>query len=137
VASRFYRWRQQGIFERLLAEIHQRADACGELGWLVHSVDGSVVGAHQHAAGARTSPGRTGKGMAHPQDAALGTSRGGLSTKLHLRTDGVAGRRWCWPPRDSVMRSPSCSGCWTAGRSSGPGRMGGQVEGSRASGPPG
>ena len=31
VASRFYRWRQQGIFDRLLAEVHRRADACGEL----------------------------------------------------------------------------------------------------------
>ena len=29
VASRFYRWRQQGIFDRLLAEVHRRADACG------------------------------------------------------------------------------------------------------------
>jgi transposase len=89
VASRFYRWRQQGIFERLLAEIHRRADACGELDWLVLYVDGSVVRAHQHAAGPATSPGRRPeKGIAHPQDEALGTSRGGLSTKLHLRTDG-------------------------------------------------
>jgi transposase len=55
VASRFYRWRQRGIFERLLAEIHRRADASGELDWLVHYVDGSVVRAHQHAAGAATS----------------------------------------------------------------------------------
>ena len=56
VASRFYRWRQQGIFERLLAEVHRRADGCGELDWLVHYVDGSVVRAHQHAAGARHQP---------------------------------------------------------------------------------
>jgi hypothetical protein len=55
-ASRFYRWRQQGIFERLLAEVHRRADACGELDWLCHYVDGSVVRAHQHAAGARHQP---------------------------------------------------------------------------------
>jgi hypothetical protein len=52
VASRFYRWRCDGLSERLLAEIHRRADACGELDWLVHYVDGSVVRAHQHAAGA-------------------------------------------------------------------------------------
>jgi transposase len=56
VASRFYRWRQQGIFDRLLAEVHRRADAGGELDWLVHYVDGSVVRAHQHAAGARHVP---------------------------------------------------------------------------------
>jgi transposase len=52
VASRFYRWRRDGIFQQLLAEVHRRADACGELDWLGHSVDGSVVRAHQHAAGA-------------------------------------------------------------------------------------
>jgi transposase len=57
VASRFYRWRRDGVFDRLLAEIHRRADACGELDWLVHDVDGSVVRAHQHAAGARHRPG--------------------------------------------------------------------------------
>jgi transposase len=56
VASRFYRWRQQGIFDRLLAEVHRRADAGGELDWLVHYVDGSVVRAPQHAAGARHVP---------------------------------------------------------------------------------
>jgi transposase len=56
VASRFYRWRRDGIFERLLAEVHRGADACGELDWLVHYVDGSVVRAHQHAAGARHAP---------------------------------------------------------------------------------
>jgi transposase len=56
VASRFYRWRRQGVFDRLLAEITRRADVLGELDWLVHYVDGSVVRAHQHAAGARRQP---------------------------------------------------------------------------------
>ena len=56
VASRFYRWRQQGIFDRLLAEAHRRADARGQLDWLCHYVDGSVVRAHQHAASARHQP---------------------------------------------------------------------------------
>jgi transposase len=58
VASRFYRWRRDGVFEQLLAEVHRRADACGELDWLCHYVDGSVVRAHQHAAGARHQPAR-------------------------------------------------------------------------------
>ena len=53
VASRFYRWRRDGVFQRLLAEVHRRADACGELDWLVHYVDGSVVRAHQHASGTK------------------------------------------------------------------------------------
>jgi transposase len=56
VASRFYRWRRDGVFERLLAEVHRRADGCGDLDWLVHYVDGTVVRAHQHAAGARQAP---------------------------------------------------------------------------------
>jgi hypothetical protein len=56
VASRFYRWRRQGVFDRLLAEVTRRADVLGELDWLVHYVDGSVVRAHQHAAGARRQP---------------------------------------------------------------------------------
>jgi transposase len=58
VASRCYRWRRDGVFDRLLAEVHRRADGCGELDWLCHDVDGTVVRAHQHAAGARHQPGR-------------------------------------------------------------------------------
>jgi transposase len=56
VASRFYRWRRQGVFDRLLAEVQRQADACGEVDWLLHCVDASVVRAHQHAAGARHQP---------------------------------------------------------------------------------
>jgi hypothetical protein len=44
------------VLDRLLAEITRRADVLGELDWLVHDVDGSVVCAHQHAAGARRQP---------------------------------------------------------------------------------
>ena len=51
-----YRWRRQGVFDRLLAEVTHRADVLGELDWLVHYVDGSVVRAHQHVAGARRQP---------------------------------------------------------------------------------
>ena len=58
MASRFYRWRRDGVLQRLLAEVHRRADASGELDWLVHYVDGSVIRAHQHAAGARHQPGQ-------------------------------------------------------------------------------
>jgi transposase len=37
---------------------------------------------------ATSPPSRTAKGIAHLQNEALGTSRGGLSTKLHLRVEG-------------------------------------------------
>lgn len=53
VASRFYRWRQAGVWERLFAELQRQADAEGRLNWDVHFVDGTVVRAHQHAAGAK------------------------------------------------------------------------------------
>jgi hypothetical protein len=54
VASRFYRWRRQGIWDRVSAALQADTDARGELDWLLHLVDGSVVRAHQHAAGGRT-----------------------------------------------------------------------------------
>jgi len=59
----------------------------GLVEWQV-SVDSTVVRAHQHAAGARTHPGRQAQSPggvgAEPADHALGRSRGGLTTKLHL-----------------------------------------------------
>lgn len=53
VSSRFYRWQQAGIWQRILQELQQQADARGDLNWQVHSVDGTVIRAHQHAAGAK------------------------------------------------------------------------------------
>lgn len=53
LASRFYRWQEQGLWQRILEALHQDADAAGELDWEVHSVDGTVSRAHQHAAGAK------------------------------------------------------------------------------------
>ena len=56
VSSRFYRWRKAGIWERVLAQLQAEGDVQGELDWEVHSVDGSIVRAHQHAAGAKKPP---------------------------------------------------------------------------------
>ena len=53
VASRFHRWRKQGLWDRLLAEEQREADALGQVAWEVHYVDGTNVRAHQHAAGAK------------------------------------------------------------------------------------
>ncbi|MFE1782222.1 IS5 family transposase [Streptomyces sp. NPDC059506] len=78
--TRFRRWALDGTFERMLQAAQARADAAGNIDWLV-SVDSTVVRAHQHAAGAR-------KGGRGP---ALGRSRGGLTSKIHLACDG-AGR---------------------------------------------
>jgi transposase len=53
VYSRFWRWRAGGIWDRIFAAVQQEADAAGEVDWSVHFVDGSVIRAHQHAAGAK------------------------------------------------------------------------------------
>lgn len=53
VASRFYRWRKEGLWGQILAEVQREVDAAGGLEWEVHYVDGTNVRAHQHAAGAK------------------------------------------------------------------------------------
>ena len=53
VASRFYRWRRQGLWDRRLAEVQREADATSQVDWEAHYVDGTSVRAHQHAAGAK------------------------------------------------------------------------------------
>jgi transposase len=53
VAGRFYRWRRSGIWQKILQSLQQQADASGQMDWEVHYVDGSVIRAHQHAAGAK------------------------------------------------------------------------------------
>ena len=50
--TRLRRWAKDGTFERMLRAAQAKADAAGDIDWLV-SVDSTVVRAHQHAAGAR------------------------------------------------------------------------------------
>jgi transposase len=52
VANRFYRWWRAGILERVFAALLADGDARGALDGLLHYLDGTVVRAHQHAAGA-------------------------------------------------------------------------------------
>jgi transposase len=63
------------------------ADAAGLITWDV-SVDSTIARAHQHAAGARRHPSQQqeppGGLSIDPEDHALGRSRGGLTTKIHL-----------------------------------------------------
>jgi hypothetical protein len=42
----------EGIYDRMLQAAQARADAAGDIGWLM-SVDSTVVRAHQRAAGDR------------------------------------------------------------------------------------
>ena len=53
VYSRFWRWQRAGVWDRLFAAVQRQADAAGQLDWAVHFVDGTVIRAHQHAAGAK------------------------------------------------------------------------------------
>ena len=53
VYSRFWRWREAGVWDRVFAAVQQEADAAGRVDWGVHFLDASVIRAHQHAAGAK------------------------------------------------------------------------------------
>ncbi|MFE2136820.1 IS5 family transposase [Streptomyces sp. NPDC059466] len=81
VYNRLRMWAVDGTWERVFTTLMAQADADEDLNWAV-SVDATIVRAHQHAAGAR-------KKVPHPTnpDHAIGRSRGGLTTKVHLAAD--------------------------------------------------
>jgi transposase len=83
----YRRWQRDGSWARILTGLQARADADGLIMWDV-SVDSTIMRAHQHAAGARRNPDAQKEppgGIEHePADHALGRSRGGWTTKLHL-----------------------------------------------------
>ncbi|WP_406273636.1 IS5 family transposase [Streptomyces sp. NBC_00191] len=83
--KRLVRWAVDGTWERILGAVLAVADADDDVGWTV-SVDSTVCRAHQHSAGAR----KRGRPRSEPEDHALGRSRGGLSTKVHLASDSRA-----------------------------------------------
>ncbi|MGI5380571.1 IS5 family transposase [Streptomyces sp. CA-251387] len=84
VYTRFRRYALDGVFTRALQQIQAQADAVGDIDWLVQ-IDSTVVRAHQHAA---TTGRKGGSSADEPDDHALGRSRGGLTTKIHLACDG-------------------------------------------------
>ena len=87
VYALFRRWQRAGVWRRIVTGLQARADAAGLITWDV-SVDSTIARAHQHAAGARRLPYAQaeppGGVTAEPGDHALGRSRGGWTTKLHL-----------------------------------------------------
>ncbi|WP_351233203.1 IS5 family transposase [Streptomyces sp. NPDC002133] len=83
VYNRLRMWAVDGTWERVFTALMAQADADKDLNWAV-SVDTTIVRAHQHAAGARKKGGSIGE----PDDHAIGRSRGGLTTKIHLAADG-------------------------------------------------
>jgi transposase len=73
VFQRFNRWCKAGLFETIMAKLQDP-----DLGVLL--LDSTIIRAHQHAAGAEGSC---------SQAEALGRSRGGFSTKIHVACDGL------------------------------------------------
>jgi transposase len=53
VATRFYRWQKAEVWQQILASLQAMADKTENLDWKVHYVDGTVIRAHQHAAGGK------------------------------------------------------------------------------------
>lgn len=96
----FNRWSKEGRIEQILDRLQEQANEQEKIDWDLWCIDGSVVRAHRVASGARrtapaqeaapTRPGPLSRVPASPEpwDHGLGRSRGGLSTKLHLVTDG-------------------------------------------------
>jgi transposase len=69
--NRFVRWRRAGIWETILNALAAAHDAA------VQMIDTSMVRVHQHAAC-----------IADSANQAIGRSRGGLTSKLHVVVDG-------------------------------------------------
>jgi transposase len=82
VYSRFRRWTRKGIWGRIVGALQAAGDARGEVDWELHFADGSVVRAHQHAAGAK-------KGAATKPSAAAGAASAPRSTSART---GAASR---------------------------------------------
>ncbi|MFF2384515.1 IS5 family transposase [Streptomyces sp. NPDC058108] len=95
VYERHRRWSADGTWETILHTVQADADAEGRIDWSMVSVDSTSCRAHQHAAGARRDaphvPKKRSRPRQHRPDEGLGRSRGGLTCKIHLASEG--GRR--------------------------------------------
>jgi transposase len=72
VYHRFNEWCKKGVWQRLLAAVQDP-----DLEWLM--LDSTIIRAHPHAAGMNGGT----------DDQALGRSRGGFGTKIHLAVDAL------------------------------------------------
>jgi hypothetical protein len=81
---RFNRWTKDRTWGRLLGALHAGLDASSKIDWELFAIDGTSVRASRSAARAG---GKTGT-AAEPPDHALGRSRGGFGTKIHIICDG-------------------------------------------------
>jgi len=91
---RFNRWRRDGTWVRIATALLDELDDRGKVDHDLWCIDGTVIRASRAAAGARRtarSPralgGRRDVRLREPSDHALGRSRGGFGTKIHLVCD--------------------------------------------------
>lgn len=68
VYTRFRRWQQSGVWDRMLAALQTAADERGDLDWDLHFLDGTTIRAHPCAAGAKKGA------VTRPSAAAAGAS---------------------------------------------------------------
>ncbi len=81
---------RDGTWERILDHVVVKNDWVGNVEWMI-CVDSSNVRAHQHSAGARKKKGGCATGWVEAlavDGEALGRSRGGLTSTIHLAVDG-------------------------------------------------
>jgi transposase len=106
------RWARRGVWAAILAVL--TADADNEYAM----IDGTIVRAHQHSAGAVKTDG----------DQAIGKSRGGLSTKIHVLVDApgnplkiilTAGQVHDLAGADALLPEMAWTHIWTAPSSQG------------------
>lgn len=81
----FRRWATSGLWQRIYEAFIDRILKAGNIDFELWCVDGTVIRAHRVAAGA---PKEHETAEENAEKHALGRSRGGYSTKLHLLTDG-------------------------------------------------
>jgi transposase len=83
----FRSWQLAGRWAAIVTALQARSAEAGLIDWTV-SVDSTINRAHQHAAGARRHPEQQKQPpVGEPADHALGRSRGGLTTKVHLAAE--------------------------------------------------
>ncbi len=94
VYDRFNWWRKDGTWARILTTLLDELDDAGRISRELWCIDASVIRASRAAAGARKQPaqpcalgGNKGTQLKEPEDYALGRSRGGFGTKVHLICD--------------------------------------------------
>jgi transposase len=87
--DRFRRWSQEGVWTMMLNRLQAQGRQQERIDFEFGAIDGSIVRAHKAAAGARKM--HDGQRLSHDESLdkqALGFSRGGFSTKIHVLCEG-------------------------------------------------